>query len=591
MPLQKIKELKWVRWLITLALNFPWLAIAIGIHVIVGAVLSVIYIHSELTKDNQRDTTIGVGTSRAEAPVEVLQPEEKIDRKKIPENVEAELVSYEEETTFVPTELEENPDLFQDLGDPTGADDGSEAFSGGTAIGVGLGAGHYSSGSPSAFASRRAATSGTRKKGRRPSGQTVGTEEAVLEGLRWLIRHQSEDGSWSADQFSKRCNEKSPCLAPGTHTSPVADVGLTSISLLAFLGQGLHLQSKIEIVDTAMGQKHKSGDIVKKGIRWLIDHQQEDGSFTPADGQMLLYNEALATMALSECYGLSRNRELKAPAQKAVDFIVRAQKFNSAGALSGWRYGSREVLERKKSSGVINDTQYLNEIRDVDISVTCWVTMALKSAKISGLKVPDETMEGAFNYSQSVIGQGGLVGYQDATQAGKPAAGVGDHFKYHTGTMTALAMLVRTFVRHDLEDPFFEDGARHIIKDLPEVTKDKAHPSIDYYYWYHATMALNQFDGPDSPRKNAGKYWEPWNKALQEAILGLQNDSKEKLVCSRGGWLENDRWSHGGHAIYNTAINVLTLQVYYRYENAFGSASREKSGPATTLDPEGGDGK
>jgi hypothetical protein len=35
-----------------------------------------------------------------------------------------------------------------------------------------------------------------------------------------------------------------------------------------------------------------------------------------------------------------------------------------------------------------------------------------------------------------------------------------------------------------------------------------------------------------------------------------------------------DRWSYDGGPIYTTAINVLTLEVYYRYENAFGGAKR-----------------
>jgi hypothetical protein len=144
--------------------------------------------------------------------------------------------------------------------------------------------------------------------------------------------------------------------------------------------------------------------------------------------------------------------------------------------------------------------------------------------------------------------------------------------------MSALGMLVRTFVSHDLEDPFLELAAKHIVKDVPTTTKDNL--SVDYYYWYYATLALNQFDGPDSPRKGAGKYWEPWNKALIDSILPLQDQSKTRDACSRGGWLVNDRWGgHTGHALYSTALNVLTLEVYYRYENAFGVATAERTVP------------
>src|ERR1700752_1154113 len=183
-----LQDLKFVQALVRLAKNSPWLMIALGLHVIVAAVMSVMYIKHEMQKDNEGATQIEVSAARA--PVEeVIQPPEEIDRKKIPENeVQAELVTYEEETTFVPTE-EVEEDLYQDIGDPTGADDGSEAYTGGTSIGVcpggaygggtaiGVGAGgHYGPGSPSAFVSRRAATSTRTKKGRPPKGATVGTE-------------------------------------------------------------------------------------------------------------------------------------------------------------------------------------------------------------------------------------------------------------------------------------------------------------------------------------------------------------------------------------------------------------------------------
>ena len=97
--------------------------------------------------------------------------------------------------------------------------------------------------------------------------------------------------------------------------------------------------------------------------------------------------------------------------------------------------------------------------------------------------------------------------------------------------------------------------------------------SVDYYYWYYASLALNQVDGPDAP-KRTGRYWPPWNKAMADAVVGLQ--SKEKRSCTSGGWMAPDRWSldHGG-PLYATALNVLTLEVYYRYPNAFRGTKRD----------------
>jgi len=575
-----VQELKPIQWIKTMAKNSPWLMIAVGLHVILAAVMSIVYIKHEMQKANDGVTNIAVGAKHEEI-TEVVQPPEELDRKKIPENeVQAELVTYEEETTFVPTE-DVVEDLYQDLGDPTGSDDGSEAFTGGTSVGVGSG-GHYGTGSPSAFVSRRAGTATRTKKGRPPKGATVGTEEAVLEGLRWLIRHQNADGSWGVDTLTSHCSPPDkPCIPTGHELSPNYNVGLTGLALLTFLGQGISVGSKIEIVDTAMGKRHQAGEVVKRGVKWLVDQQNKElGYFSNPDFSYAMYNEALATMALCEAYGISRNRELKRPAQKAVDWLCAAQKLHTDGTRWGWRYFSKKHLDDAKEKGTLEETAYNELVAEVDISVTTWVVMALKSAVLVGLDVPTDVLPGAVAYGEYVTGKEGLVGYRNPYMAGEKVNGPGDEFAYHTATMSALGMLVRTFVRHDLDDPFLELAAKQIVKDLPTVSKDKL--SVDYYYWYYATLALNQFDGPDSPRKGSGRYWEPWNKDLVTAILGLQDSSKGRDACARGGWLDNDRWGgHTGYALYSTSINVLTLEVYYRYENAFGVApAKDASSPA-----------
>jgi len=562
-----VQDLRFVRWLIALAKNSPWLFIAAGLHLILAAVMSVMYVKHEMQKANETATEIAVSTRRDEAPQEIVQPPEELDRKKIPENeVQSELVTYEEETTFVPTEDEVPEDLYQDIGDPTGADDGSEAFTGGTAIGVGSG-GHYGTGTPSAFASRRAATSNKSKKGRPPKGATVGTEEAVLEGLRWLIRHQNDDGSWGASTLAQHCDPAHPCIAPDAALDSSYDEGMTALALLAFLGQGISVGSKIEIVDTAMGKRHQAGEVVKKGIRWLMERQLEDGSFKDSRAFEQPENLTLSTMALCEAYGISKNRELKRPAQKALDYLIGAQKANPAGELWGWGLGSRRDLDEKHARGELDDATWVEQGQDVNLSITCWVVMALNSARVCQLEVPDDVLQGALAYGRSAATADALG--QKAARAAE------ERFDYHTGRDAALGILIRTFVEKDLEDPYLGQAAEHIAGDVPRVSKDGL--SVDFYYWYFATLALNQFDGPDSPRRGAGEFWEPWNEGLIESLIPLQDASKARDACSRGGWLAEARGNSRGRALYNTALNVLTLEVYYRYENVFGSAARDSS--------------
>jgi hypothetical protein len=428
--------------------------------------------------------------------------------------------------------------------------------------------GKFGTGTPSAFVSRRAATATQTKKDRAPQGATVKTEEAVLAGLCWLLRHQNEEGSWGTDTLASHCTPGEPCIPAATEVVPTYNEGLTGLALLAFLGQGISVGSRIEIVDAVTGKHHMAGEVVKAGVKWLMDRQRKDGAFSDPDSGTALYNEALATMALCEAYGISRNRELKDPAQRAVDYLVSAQKLDPQGSPWGWRYFSRKHLDDTLAAGEITQVVHAELVQDVDISVTTWGVLALKTAKIVNLSVPSGTMEGALAYSRYTTGKGGLVGYQHPFQAGDSLTGPGDEFTYHVGTMSALGMLVRTFAAHEIKDPFLELAARVIVKDPPALAEDRR--SIDYYYWHVATLALSQFDGPDSPRTGAGTYWRPWNKELTKSILSLQTGKNAKGVCNTGGWLEDDRWGgYTGHALYSTAINVLTLEAYYRYENAF----------------------
>jgi len=542
--------------------NAPWLFMAVMIHVVIIAVMSVMYMGHKAAQKAEEVTSITVAKPREEPLPDVVQPPEVIDRKAIPKNEEAEVVSYQEDV-YIPTTEAMPEDLHLDRGDPTALDNlPTGGTTGGTAIGVGEG-GHHGL-RPSAFGGRRLGT-GVGKG--RAGGPTQGTEKAVLDGLRWLVRHQNPDGSWGANTLKDRCDPEHPCFNPKDNLTDNYNEGLTGLALLCFLGAGFSHESKQDIVDTAAAKRYKIGDVVKNGLQWLVHKQNPDGSFSK--DKSFIYNESLATLALAEAYGLTQNRYWKEPAQKGVDFIMRAQRpspVNPTG-LWGWRYGSRmEIEDPRKTTG---DDNYKKELYDSDSSATGWAVMALKSAQISGLIVKKENMDGAFEFTKYCTATDGLVGYLDAKTAGSAVTGKNDHYTYHTATMSALGMCIRIFTQHDPNDPFLDLAAKQVIKDLPAISKDKL--SIDYYYWYYGSLALNQLDGPDSPRKS-GKYWNTWNKAMVDALLPLQDHADR--ACSNGGWITPDRWSYAGGPLYSTAINVLTLEVYFRYENAFGGGKR-----------------
>ncbi|MCE9595232.1 MAG: hypothetical protein K8S98_13680 [Planctomycetes bacterium] len=549
--------------------NSPWVVISVAFHVVLGAAVVVFTFKDSGTKEEVPPVEV---SQRVEAPPVVEQPPEEIERKAVPKNEEAEIVDFTEE--YVPTEIKDE-DLHLKRGDPTAAENLPPGATGGTSIGVGIAPGHYGTGVPSTFASRRAGPGGKGRGG----GAVQATEAAVLEGMKWLIRHQQEDGGWSAENLISKCSEKGPkCVKPDEVYNKNHDEGLTALSLLCFLGAGYDNTSKQNIVDDAMGKRYYIGQVIKNGLTNLKDKQNEEGSFTSP--RAFMYNEALAALVFSEAYGMTSSRAWKDPAQKAINFLVNSQKPNPSNStgLWGWRYASKQDIIDRRDRGELDQNAFESEMRDADTSVTTWVVMALKSASLSGLDVPQETMDGALSFIDYVSLKDGRVGYLSPDGAGQALGGHNDHFQYHTSVMSALGMLTRTFVSHDIDDPKLEAGAKLLVKDLPEITKDKL--SIDYYYWYYGSLALNQFDGPESPRKSQ-TYWNQWNERMKECVLQLQDKNTDADVCTRGGWLTPDRWTYSGSPIYCTAINVLTLEVYYRYGNAFTGHESKKKGPSS----------
>ena len=90
------------------------------------------------------------------------------------------------------------------------------------------------------------------------------------------------------------------------------------------------------------------------------------------------------------------------------------------------------------------------------------------------------------------------------------------------------------------------------------------HHKIDYYYWYYASLALYQV-GADK--------WKKWEEAMSKTLLnnqrGFRPEDKgttKETLDEHGSWDSVDAWHAAGGRVYSTAINCLTMEVYYRYK-------------------------
>jgi hypothetical protein len=226
------------------------------------------------------------------------------------------------------------------------------------------------------------------------------------------------------------------------------------------------------------------------------------------------------------------------PARKAIEFLVAAQNPGK-----GWRYSAR---------GGDNDT-----------SVTGWAVMALKSAELSDLKPPAAAYKGALAWLDEATEKNGYyrVGYTQAGTGKVFVPGKNEQFADHP-SMSAVAVLSRIFIQKSQREPALT-AVNFLAGDLPAWKSGQ----VDFYYWYYASLALFQFDGPK------GAFWAKWNEPMKAALLPHQETAQHR--CGNGSWdPTQDRWGFEGGRVYATAINCLTLEVYYRYAHVFGGAAK-----------------
>ncbi len=317
-------------------------------------------------------------------------------------------------------------------------------------------------------------------------GASEASQGAVDRALRWLARVQEDDGHWNGQKYQ----------GEGGH-----DIASTSFSLLCFYGWGA------THVDKGPYQSH-----VEKALAWLVKQQKEDGDLR-GGARNGMYDHGIATIVLCEAYGLTKDEKLKAPAVKALKYLVAAQDKKRGG----WRYGPNQGS---------------------DTSVVGWQVMALKSAEIAGLGTPDSeaSFKHAMTYLDSVAGgkHKGFYGYTGPANSG--------------GALTAVGMFSRQLSKVPPTDPAQIESATYL-----KMNPLKAGKKMTPYYLYYGTLALYQHQGPA---------WTEWNANMKEVLVDVQ----EKVGPYEGSW---DSAKFGGHArqmgrVISTAIATLSLEVYYR---------------------------
>lgn len=269
------------------------------------------------------------------------------------------------------------------------------------------------------------------------------------------------------------------------------------------------------------GYTHQNPSRYQDTVRRALAWLLSQQSRNGAFRRVTFYEQGIAAMAVSEACGMTRDPALRDPALAALRFILE-----NMGPDGGYGY----------------------EGPGDDVHVTSFQVMALKSGHLAGFPVPAEAVRRLREYYARALGPDGTTGYTSALRGkgGRP----GD-------TRTAVGLFCRVLLDCDLGG---ED-----VRRIAEVVSSAGPQLRNVFQVYDGTYAMFQL---------GGEYWRHWNEAFRDGVIALQ---------VRGG-SEDGSWPGGrGGTICNTALYVMSLEVYYRYLPLNASAGPALGGaPAET---------
>jgi hypothetical protein len=308
---------------------------------------------------------------------------------------------------------------------------------------------------------------------------TAEASKAIDKGLKFLLTVQKKDGSWDSD-------------GKGGHA-----VAITSLSLMAF-----------------MSKAHFPGfgpyaEPLDRGMKWMLKEakQRPDGYLGS-----VMYEHGLATLALSEMWGMARDPKdddaIQKALEKAVEVILRSQ--NPGG---GWRY-------QPQADG------------GEDTSCTMTVFHALASARQAGILVPNETISKVVKY---------ITNARHPDTGGFTYNPSGSRGKVTIPCTAGGAYIAQLAGQRDTE--MVKGALRYLKSQSPGIITGNA----GYYYYahYYAIQAMVQAGDEE---------YAEWYPVIRDALIRRQD--------TNGGWSKGSRL---GGASYSTPMAIIILATPHRY--------------------------
>jgi hypothetical protein len=332
-------------------------------------------------------------------------------------------------------------------------------------------------------------------------------DQAITRALDWFNANQNDDGSWGKE---------------GMHQT-----AMTGLALLAFMAR----------CETDKSSQY--GQTVARAIEYLVKlGRNNDGRLWTPDKEGKIpeqavmtspYEHAIATLALSEAFSITKRPEIKSILDKSVEIIIKGQNKQNFG----WAYN-------------------YGTAGNMDLSVTGWQVQALKAALLAEVKVPglDQAFHNAVETVQEIQAEDGSFPY-----------GTGGRNKDGKRPPKANSSLTGTGLLSALLDPknkpsgeLVKDAVDHILENHQVDYKAQ---TANLYAWYYDTYAMFL----------ANDRWTLWNNMFREQLLTHQdNDGSWPPTGGAGHWyVGSGSKDDKSLQVYRTALCTLMLEVYYRY--------------------------
>jgi len=306
---------------------------------------------------------------------------------------------------------------------------------------------------------------------------TIKASQAIDKGLKFLLSTQRKDGSWDSDGKGTRA------------------VGITSLGLMAFMAKAQFPGS---------GPYGRQLDRAKN---FLLRHAKER-----PDGYLgsVMYEHGLATLALSEMWGMTRDVKDDDAIQKALEAAVQVILRSQNPTGGGWRYQPQ-----------IDAGQ--------DTSVTVMVFVALASARQAGIMVPNETITKVVKYLKGAWNAetGGFTYPPDGRSKVTIACTAGGAYAAQLAGQRGSEMVSAALRYLEKQSPGIFAGGRYY-----------------YYTHYYAIQAMVQ---------SGDERYAKWYPRIRDALISKQQ--------ANGSW---SKGSQGG-AGYATPMAIITLATPHRY--------------------------